>query len=104
MTEPKATYTKNPEIQRVHDRENRAMHRATGCEGKTCYTSYSQAKNVAKRARGKSRGAGLILAPYRCKFCGSCYHLTTVDPVLAREQRRNKRRAPQESEGYDDEY
>lgn len=104
MTEPKATYTKNPEVQRAHDKENRRMHRVTGCEGKTCYTTYSAAQHVAKRARGKSRGAGLILAPYRCKFCGACYHLTTVDPVLAKEQRRNKRQEPRRSRDYEDGY
>lgn len=93
-----ATFTKNPEIVKAQDKENNRVHRQTGCDGKENYVTWSAGERVARRARMKSRGAGVILAPYRCKFCGGV-HLTTVDPLLHREQKRNRRHR---SEEYDD--
>lgn len=97
-----ATFTKNPEIQKVHDRENKALHRQTGCEYKVSYSSWSEAERVARRARQKGRGAGLILAPYRCKLCSGGYHLTTVDPVLKGESKSNRR--SRKGDDYDDDF
>lgn len=68
------------------------MRREYGCDNKVNFGTWSNAERQARRARQKGRGAGHILAPYRCHFCGG-YHLTTVDPLQKKVDRRDRRAA-----------
>lgn len=63
------------------------VRKAFGCDGKVDYGSWSAAEKVAKRARRKSRAAGVILAPYHCKICGG-FHLSSRDQLQRRQERR----------------
>lgn len=63
----------------------------TGCTGKTGFESYTRAKRVVNRKRGRDDEEGREI--YRCTHCRK-WHLTTKNPKFHKTKGRKNGREP----------